>query len=48
MRWQRQNLDDEPALAEEMNRELKGKVLGCYYKPKACHGDMLAEIVESL
>lgn len=46
--WIMQRLKDEPALAEEMKRELKGKVLGCYCKPKACHGDILVEIVESL
>ena len=26
--------------------ELKGKVLGCYCKPLACHGDVLVELVE--
>ena len=26
--------------------ELKGKVLGCYCKPKACHGDVLVDLVE--
>lgn len=25
--------------------ELKGKVLGCWCKPKSCHGDVLAELV---
>lgn len=24
--------------------QLKGKILGCYCKPKACHGDILAEL----
>lgn len=24
--------------------ELKGKVLGCWCSPQACHGDILAEI----
>ncbi len=24
--------------------ELKGKVLGCWCKPKACHGDVLAQM----
>ena len=28
--------------------ELKGKVLGCFCKPKACHGDVLAELVNEL
>jgi len=26
--------------------ELKGKRLGCYCKPKPCHGDVLVELVE--
>ena len=25
-------------------KELKGKTLGCWCKPKACHGDVLAEL----
>ena len=28
--------------------ELKDKVLGCYCKPLACHGDVLVELVEKL
>lgn len=28
--------------------ELKGKRLGCYCKPAACHGDILVELVEKL
>jgi hypothetical protein len=28
--------------------ELKGKVLGCWCKPLACHGDILAELVSKL
>jgi hypothetical protein len=27
--------------------ELKGKVLGCWCKPKACHGDILVELIEN-
>jgi len=26
--------------------ELKGRVLGCYCKPLACHGDVLVELAE--
>lgn len=26
--------------------ELEGKVLGCWCKPKACHGDVLIRLVE--
>lgn len=28
--------------------ELKGKRLGCFCKPKACHGDVLVELVEKI
>jgi len=27
--------------------ELKGKRLGCWCKPKACHGDVLVELINS-
>ena len=27
--------------------ELCGKILGCWCKPKACHGDVLAELANS-
>mgnify|MGYP000991042472 FL=1 len=26
--------------------ELDGKILGCWCKPKACHGDVLVELIE--
>lgn len=26
--------------------ELEGKVLGCWCKPKACHGDVLIDLIE--
>ena len=26
--------------------QLKGKILGCWCKPRACHGDVLAEIAD--
>ena len=28
--------------------ELKDQVLGCFCKPKSCHGDVLAEMVNGL
>jgi hypothetical protein len=28
--------------------ELKGKILGCYCKPKSCHGDILVKLVNRL
>jgi len=27
-------------------KNLKGKTLGCWCKPKACHGDILAELAD--
>lgn len=29
-------------------RELKGKTLGCFCKPKSCHGDILAKYADSI
>lgn len=28
--------------------ELKGKTLGCFCKPQACHGDVLVELIQQL
>lgn len=36
----------QPLLIEKIKRTLKGKVLGCWCKPKCCHGDVLAEIAD--
>lgn len=30
----------------KMLRDLRGKVLGCWCKPKACHGDVLVKLIE--
>ncbi len=27
--------------------ELRGKILGCFCKPKACHGDILIELLKT-
>lgn len=40
----REWLMSQPELIERAKRELKGKVLACWCAPKACHGDVLAEI----
>lgn len=34
-------------LLEACKKELKGKVLGCWCSPQACHGDILAEIANN-
>jgi hypothetical protein len=42
----REWIHTRPALMKQAKKELKGKVLGCWCKPKACHGDVLAEIAD--
>lgn len=36
----------QPDLVRRIRKELKGKTLGCFCKPLACHGDILVEIAE--
>lgn len=38
---------NQPHLLADLH-ELKGKTLGCYCKPKSCHGDVLVELVDKL
>lgn len=40
-----ERLESEPALVVELSK-LKGKTLGCFCKPKACHGDVILEMIE--
>jgi hypothetical protein len=40
----REWIHSKPELLEAAKRELKGKVLGCWCTPKACHGDILLVI----
>jgi hypothetical protein len=40
-------LKSKPDLLRMIKRELRGKVLGCWCKPKACHGDVLAALANS-
>jgi hypothetical protein len=35
---------DKTPTKAEIQAELRGKVLGCWCAPKACHGDVLLEI----
>lgn len=37
----------QPELVARARRELRGKVLGCWCKPAACHGDVIAEIIDA-
>lgn len=34
----------KPELLEALG-ELEGKILGCFCKPKSCHGDVLLELI---
>jgi len=38
-------LDYDPEFREKV-KELKGKKLGCWCKPKPCHGDVIKEYLE--
>ncbi len=39
-------IESEPAFKKAVER-LRGKILGCYCKPKSCHGDVIVEYLES-
>lgn len=43
----REWIKTQPELIESLH-ELKGKTLGCYCKPKKCHGDIIASMVNQL
>ena len=40
-------LEKDPMLRKEL-RSLKGKTLGCWCKPEACHGDILLELIKEI
>lgn len=37
----------QPGLMADLH-ELQGKVLGCWCKPKACHGDVLVKLLDEM
>lgn len=39
-------IETKPKLMAAIKIELKGKVLGCFCSPEACHGDVLAKIAD--
>lgn len=43
----REWLHRRPALVAIAKKELRGKVLGCWCSPKACHGDVLSEVANA-
>ena len=34
------------SLIKQIRSELRGKTLGCWCRPNACHGDVLAELAD--
>lgn len=38
----------QPQLSKNELWMLKGKTLGCWCKPKPCHGDILVELIKEL
>ncbi len=40
-------INEQPVLKERARRELRGKTLGCWCKPEACHGDVLLRIANA-
>lgn len=44
-RYRNYLLTERPDLVARLP-ELRGKVLGCWCKPEACHGDVLAELAD--
>jgi hypothetical protein len=43
-RQAREHLAGQPELVARARREFRGKILGCWCKPEACHGDVLVEL----
>ncbi len=41
-----QEIRSKPEYIARVKAELKGKILGCWCKPKPCHGDVLARIAD--
>jgi hypothetical protein len=37
----------QPELVKQAQTELRGKVLGCWCKPKSCHGDILFKVANA-
>lgn len=46
--YMREKLKNSPSLKRRMIDELDGKVLGCWCKPKECHGDVLIKLINEI
>jgi Schitoviridae RNA polymerase len=47
VRKHREWIVTQPELCRQAPIELKDKKLGCFCKPKPCHGDTLAELADN-
>jgi len=45
--YARKRIDSDPEYRQKV-KELQGKTLGCFCKPKPCHGDILAQLAAEL
>jgi len=45
--WLDKEIFLNPNILDEIKKELKGKILGCWCKPGPCHGDILANWADS-
>lgn len=44
--WLTKAISEHPELLEEIKKELKEKILGCWCAPRICHGGVLAELAD--
>lgn len=47
MRLYKEHILNTPELVGSLH-ELQNKILGCWCRPKRCHGDILLELLEEL
>jgi len=45
--WFHEKVENDPEFRQAV-KDLRGETLGCYCKPKACHGDVIVEYLRSL
>lgn len=46
-KYLKKRLRTDPVLGEQL-LDLDGKILGCWCKPDACHGDVILELLEEM
>lgn len=46
-KYARDRINSDPEFKQQI-KQLQGKRLGCFCKPKACHGDILVKLSEQL